>query len=189
MATEITTEQFENVKHVLFGLQKQANVINESVVTIVTRKLLEIYGADAVMSEDAVAKTIESYLIEARDSDSVDDLLVMLIAGEQSLQNIKAIGPTYVDVVQPNPESPKVNFRVCVLGEETLVERNSNVGYKSIDVSPSDTSIREDDDFSTRARKIKDCILPSVPDAVKAEIPDNEYAQALCCAEYYYNHQ
>lgn len=42
------------------------------------------------------------------------------------------------------------------------------------------------DDYATRARKIKDAILPLCPNAVKTEIPDNEYAQALCMAEYYY---
>lgn len=209
-------EQLSNVSHVLFGNQKQASVINAAVVKIVARGLADVSGESCLNTEQSVIETISDYLQTMCDTGVIGDHnLVMLLAGEQSLANLLEVGPKTLHVNQPNPESPKYTFRVGMLGEEPEVDNSAETlgdvfsGMGMLikgagTVTPVDGSgkpvfthhassesttccpYNPTDDFPTRARKIKDAILPLCPNAVKTEIPDNEYAQALCMAEYYY---
>lgn len=196
---EITQEQFDNVKHVLFGNQKQANVINEAVVKIVARGLLEISSSTACDSEDAVVTTLTNYFQTLIDNNQMgNETLVLLTAGEQSLENLRNVGPKVVNVEQPNPESPKFNFRVYMLGEVPDIDRTVTTTTEQPEIKPlretgnapyvysEDNPLYDPtDDFPTRVKKITDAILPLVPDAVKRELSDPT-AQALCCAEYFY---
>jgi hypothetical protein len=121
----------------------------------------------------------------------------MLLAGEQSLANLDAQGPKSVYVEQPNPESPKYLFRIYMLGESPAITRTAEAGNSELNVNQVVTTPAFTDDcpydpmdsYAVRAEKIKKAILPLVPDIVKTEIPDNDYAQALCMAEYYYRHK
>lgn len=190
MDYNLTEEQVLNVKHVLFGNQKQANVTNEAVVKIVARGISEVKGANSLNSESSFVEACRDYLqmvIEAKTTGT--DTLIMLLAGEKSLANLNDIGPKQVYVNQPNPESPKHVFRILMLGQEAEVDMSAedNVIPVSSGASVSTSCPYErDDDIPTKARKIKDAILPLVPDIVKKELAGNEYAQALYEAEYYY---
>ena len=191
---DLTENQVTNVKRVIFGLQKQANVTNEAVVKIVARGLVDVAGASVLDSEESVVEAIRNYLQELVNTNgTMDDTLVMLVAGEKSLANLKELGPKTVYVNQPNEESPKHIFRINMLGESDI-DMSAEEGDYQTPVVTSRPSITPDevysmdDDFYTRARKIKSAILPMVPDAVKENIPDNDWAQALCCAEYFYGY-
>ena len=190
---DLTENQVTNVKRVIFGLQKQANVTNEAVVKIVARGLSEAVGSSCLNTEESVVEGIRGYLQSLVDTyGTPDDTLVMLVAGEASLANLKAVGPKTVYVNQPNEESPKHIFRINMLGDSE-VDMSAEEGEVSAvpTVKPSvtpDEVYDVDDDFYTRARKIKAAILPIIPEAVKENIPDNDWAQALCCAEYYYGY-
>ena len=189
---DLSQKQVDNVKHVLFGNQRQSDVINEAVVKIVARGLLEVGSVSSLDSEDNVVMTIRDYLQNLVDNNQFgNETLVMLVSGEQSLANLKSVGPKVVTYDQPNPDSPKYAFRVIMLGQSENIDMSAMVSAyrQATNVVKADSNddcpYEQDDDFPTRARKIKDAILPLVPNAVKSEIQD-EYAQALCCAEYYY---
>lgn len=192
----LSEQQLTNVTHVLFGNQKQANVINKAVVKIVARGLLDVSNSSCLDSEESVIKAATDYLQSLCDNGfSGSEHFVMLLAGEQSLACLKETGPKMVHVNQPNPESPKYTFRVGMLGEEPDVDNSAELSDTSTGTgilgSSTSASFAEcpyepTDDFATRARKIKDAILPLCPGVVKTEIPNDEYAQALCMAEYYY---
>lgn len=193
MEIQLTEQQVTNVKKVIFGNQKQANVTNEAVVKIIARGISEKHSADVLDSEESFVDACKNYLQSCIDNPTYgDDTLIMLLAGEVSLANIKADGPRVVHVNQPNPESPKFTFRVGMLGEDVGIDMDANSGDNVVsEVKQSrkvniDCPYDKDDDYLTRARKIKDAILPLCPASVKTEIPNDEYAQALCFAEYYY---
>lgn len=194
---KLNDTQFDNLKHVLFGLQKQANVINEAVIIICADGLAEQYGDDIFNSEDAIVESIGKYLnnVMSLGPDHIrgskdDIMLIRLLSGEQSFVNLLVDGPKYVHIEQPNPDSPKRNFRILMLGE--VPEKDRDVVVNKTDTNtakfnPDEKPYDESDDFQTRVDKLRNAILPMVPAAVKAEVPD-EYAQALCCAEYYYRY-
>lgn len=192
---KVNDEFLENVKHVLFGLQKQANVINDAVVSIVASELIAAYGHEAVVSEESVVDGIRTYLEHAITSgiDSIDEQVAKLIAGTQSVANLKMEAPRIVSCEPISDTSPKRAFRVYILGDKPDVEITAEEGSGAINatarpkVSPDEVT-DPNDDFYTRACKLRDAIMPLVSEGVKAEIPDNEFAQALCCAEYYYGY-
>lgn len=188
---DFTENELKSVKNVLFGLQKQSNVTNDSVVYYVASQLKSSFNQQW-STDGEVVELIKKYLDKCINSYMGDDdeLTVALIAGKQSLANIKANKPTIV-VIEPISEtSPKCKIRVNVLGEDPAEEDNTYEAELHNPIAKPtigpDEVYDPSDDFATRARKIKDAILPLIPQGVKEEIPDNEYAQALCCAEYYY---
>lgn len=189
----ISKETLKAIKECLFGLQKQANVINDAVVVLVAKELANS-GYTSFNTSEEVKDVIEKYLqsIITDANVSVNKDFLMLIVGPQGVANIEAVGPKMVYVDKPSVESPKWIFRIHMLGEDAAVEHEAHEGEAAIHVSKPAVSPDEvyspSDDFYTRACKIKDAILPMVPDAVKAEIKDNEFAQALCCAEYFYGY-
>lgn len=193
MYCNLTEQQLTNVKHVLFGKQKQANVINESVVKIVARGISEVSGASVLDSESSFIAAVTSYLTRVIEgSTSGTDTLIMLLCGEQSYANLSEIGPKEVYCHQPNPESPKFIFRILMLGEEPDVDNSAEDGSYSEPAKSSSVNFTDmyekDDDIPTRARKIKDAILTTVPDVVKQELSGNDYAQALYCAQDYFKY-
>lgn len=193
----LTENQVQNVKHVLFGNQKQANVINEAVVKLVARGLCEVSTSSACDSEESVIKAITEYFQTLVDNQTQGNpTLIMLMGGEQSLANLREVGPKVVIAEQPNPESPKYIFRIRMLGVDDgdvdmSAESSETTGseFPAMNTPEVECPYEPTDDFPTRARKIKDAILPLIPDGVKMEIPNDEYAQALCCAEYYYKNK
>jgi len=188
---QLSDEQLSNVSHVLFGNQKQASVINKAVVKIVAKGLINVAGDSCLNSQEAIISTAKGYLQKLCDNGfSGDETFIMLLCGTESLACLKETGPKMVHVNQPNVESPKHNFRVTMLGENPEIDRSaelSDSAASNATALPSSTSCPYEptDDFPTRARKIKDAILPLCPEVLKHELSD-EYAQALCMAEYYY---
>lgn len=193
---QLSENQVTNVKRVIFGLQKQANVTNEAVVKLIARGISRLYGDSVLDTEEGVVSSIQEYLQGCVDKGfAEDETLIMLIAGEKSLAILNEIGPKTVYVDQPSIESPKHIFRINRLGETDVdVDMSAEAG-SMYSVTPSAPTVTPDevysvdDDFYTRARKIKAAILPTIPDAVKENIPDNEWAQTLCCAEYFYGYK
>lgn len=187
------TEKELEIKKLLFGNQKQANAINDAVVSIVT----DLFEKNATPREPGVEpyQAMYNFISEltATGHTLSDDesLFIQLVCGKASYETLKSGVPFIVTCDQPSTESPKYNFRITTLGEEAEEEPDPSTSMHVANkptVGP-DEVYSDDDDFATRARKIKDAILPMVPTGVKAEIPDNEYAQALCCAEYYYGYK
>ena len=188
-----TSEQLQCVKHVLFGKQKQANVTNEAVVKLVAGDLVAWFGGTACLSsEEEVKKSIKVFLQDTVDGKLTgNDTTVLLIAGEQSYNCLKSAGPKVVSVDEPNPDSPKVLFRIYVLGEVPAAEVDS---YVKIGAGPTLTPAKSETadmgseayNYKVRVDNLVKEILPLVPEGVKKELSD-PVAQCLCCAEYYYN--
>lgn len=181
------TEKEMELKKLLFGNQKQANVINDSVVMIAS----EYFYAHTTDTQDmsgAMYKLLQE-ITGADYATEAAELFVKLVCGVNSFNTWKAGVPFIITADQPSTESPKYNFRITPLGEEVVpeTEPEDKLQITGKPLVAPDEVYDERDDFPTRARKIKEAILPLVPASVKAELPDNEYAQALCCAEYYYN--
>lgn len=190
----VTPDMLENVKRVLFGKQKQANVTNEAVVRIVADDLIATIGASCLSSEDAVVDGIKSYLLQNLEGNlKHNDVVLMLIVGEAGHRVITlGEGPRVVSAEQPNAESPKRIFRVYQLGEtpEPIMSGPVFVGGPvltppSSGSTPSSSAV-DQYDYKARVEQLKKDILPLVPDAVKKELSDPT-EQCLCCAEFYYN--
>lgn len=198
----LSAEELQNVKQVIFGLQKQASVQNDAVCVIIAGELTKYYGRDSVSNQDAFIESCRKYLQACIDGTITPDRnAFMLLCGEKSMAKLNEQGPRVVNVEQPSVQSPKLLFRIGMLGEtEANLEENTvapiddsliddMVGVlKGAKNSTMDLDLRisETDSFAVKAEKLKDAIMGCVPDAVKQEIPDNEYAQALCCAEAYF---
>lgn len=195
---KFTPEQLENVKHIMFGKQKQANVTNEAVIKLIANGLVSAYGNYCLDTEESTKNTIKRYVQDTVNDRFVDnDVVILLIVGEQSFNCIKSDGPKTVSVEQPNPESPKVLFRVYALGEvpEAEIESYGRLGAGPQFVSPAEVSTVPNAsgeknltlyDYKARVESLVKEILPLVPDGVKSELSD-PYQQCLCCAEYFYN--
>lgn len=187
----ISASTLKSVKECLFGLQKQANAINDGVVVAVCKELMR-HGYASFNDADEVQEALHELLNKVLASDAtVDETVMMLICGPQSVANLQATGPKTLYIDKPSTESPKWIFRINMLGEDAVVEHEGEVGSQPIPVQKPAVSPDEvtspNDDFQTRADKIRDAIMPMVPDAVKTEVSD-PYAQALCCAEYFYGY-
>lgn len=190
----IAAEELANVKAVLFGNQKQANVINDAVVSIVAQ-YLDSVGQD-MQTEELVITGIQDNLrlIAERGVRKEEEVFVQLVAGHKSYCILKEGSPCVVSVNQPNTESPKHNFRILVLGEEDVEE---GVESKDMDfeagkhfekpAAAPDEVFDPDDSIAEQTRKLKDAIIPMCPPSVKEELAD-EYAQALYCAQAYFSY-
>lgn len=190
----INEEALQNVKSTLFGNQKQANVINDAVVAIVAQ-YLDGEGVDMSTLESTATGIYETLQEVAHTGmTSHGEMFVQLVAGRKSYDVLKEGLPYIVTQNQPNAESPKINFRVIVVGEEEpedVVENGEKDVYTGVKfdkpAAAPDEVLNPDDTVAEQVRKLKDAILPMCPDAVKAEISD-EYAQALYCAQAYFEY-
>lgn len=184
----LTKEQCLNVKHVLFGNQKQANITNEAVVKLVARGILNAKPDCTLGTESEVSLAIQGILEgwvqqNYKAEDPMDEVFIMLVAGEVSLANLKEDAPKYVNVYQPNPESPKYNFRVCKLGEEDPeIDMSATLGDGVSSASTGGTSgidvENNRQDIVAYTEELKNRIISVAPESVKAEF-GNDYAAAL----------
>jgi len=190
----ISAENLQNVKAILFGNQKQANVINDAVVAIVAQ-FLDGKGAD-MSTQNVTAESIYMTLKECAETglSKENETFIQLVAGRKSYAVLKEGVPFIVSQNQPNVDSPKYNFRILEVGTEDVEDEVENgekemyagMRFERPAASP-DEVINPDDTIAEQTRKLKDAILPMCPEAVKTEIPD-EYAQALYCAQAYFSY-
>lgn len=152
----VTDTQLTNVKHILFGNQKQANVINESVASIVARHLVESGFESALNSEadimEAIKSTLDKYIESPETLDGKGKMFVMLTAGEQSLANIASAAQNenaIATVVYLGVDgSPKVNYRVHLDVKPAEIERDAVIG--DISSKPAfDKDLKGDDKDDT----------------------------------------
>lgn len=188
----LTAEHLDCIKQVLFGQQKQANVINDSVVKIVARELAAVVSASNITSIDEADDAILQYLrgVVAGELQYDEDAFI-LIAGEVSLANAKSGMPVTVTAEAASETSTKVNYRVSVMGEEAAEVDMSAEAGKPASAMPDlpisgEVKKTQVSDFRTKAEQLRAAILPLVPDAVKQELAGDEYAQCLVCAEQYF---
>ena len=182
----------ENIKKVLFGNQRQADAINDAVVNFIGNFIAD-NNVGSVATEDAVIDTISEYLSRCIDRPEIaNELVIRFITGDMGYANLKSGAPLSLSVKQPNIESPKLLFRIVVFGDDPVVPIKTpaptftgEVVDDSAASVTADKKVEGTETFAERAERIKKEILPIVPDAVRREVTD-EYAQALCCAEYYY---
>jgi hypothetical protein len=176
------------IKHVLFGLQKQANVINDAVVTLVAKELASKMDVVNLSTTGAVDLEIQKYVAGCMAKTiSYDENILMLIVGEQSVANMSCGEPITLVAENISDTSPKMLYRIAVLGKEADIERPVELGDTTVVREPM-TPMITPDGFWERACAIRDRILPTVPQAVKDEINGNEFAQCLVCAEQYFKY-
>lgn len=190
----INEAALQNVKATLFGNQKQANVINDSVVAIVAQYL---DGASVNMdTQESTAEGIHSVLTSVAHNgmDKDGEMFVQLVAGRKSYDVLKEGLPYIITQNQPNVDSPKYNFRILVVGEEDpedVVENGEKDVYTGVKfdrpAAAPEEVLNPEDTIAEQVQKLKDAILPMCPEAVKSEIQD-EYAQALYCAQAYFEY-
>lgn len=181
----LTEEQLLNVRHVVFGNQKQASVQIEAVVQMIAIGITEASNEHACDSEESFAQACADYLQTLIDNNQSGNIeLVCLLAGVKSLEVLNTPGPKVLKVDQPNPESPKYTFRVYPLGqvpESMDVTANVSTGM-FYQTGATDNSEYTTEDMMQYAIAIKDNLLKICPDAIKKELSDNEWAQALVAA-------
>lgn len=190
-------EHLNNIESCLFGQQRQASVINGAVVKIVARELLVVMGFKTSSSIDEANSQIIAYLHQAENDPNkrCDDSVIMLIAGEQSLANVESGELTTLSVTNISDTSTKRNYRILLDGQEPDIDMSGAEGSAPVSTTnvskEGATGIGKQDpnaDFYTQAKQLLEAIRPLIPDAVKTEIPDNEYAQALVCAQSYFEY-
>lgn len=193
---QFSINHLDNIKQVIFGLQKQANVTNVAVVKLIARELSSTLGFASSSSTEEVGKAIEEYLnkVISKEISDYNEDVVMLIVGEESLANMKSGSPVCLYSEPISDTSPKCIYRIAILGEETAIdnsgeldvaETGSGLGPKVISgVAPNraDGSI----DFRKMAEDLKHAILPNVPTRVKEDLAGDEYAQCLVCAKQFF---
>lgn len=192
ITTTFSERHLDNIKQLIFGQQKQANVINDAVVKIIARELAEKEGKDDFFTIDDVEFAITEYLKGAVAGNAYDETAMMLIVGEQSLANLKSGDLVSVSAETASETSTKVNFRIRPLsGEDEAVDVSGVRGNTGTVDKPHAVTLSElppNATFQTEVDALRDKLLPLVPDAVKAEVAD-PYAQALFAAKSYYNMQ
>lgn len=182
----------ENIKKVLFGNQRQADVINDAVVNFIGNFIVD-NNVGSIANEGAVIDTISEYLSRCIDRPEIaNELVIRFITGDMGYANLKSGAPLSLSVEKPNPESPKVLFRIVVFGNAPGTSTKTSTPTFTGEVvgeSTASTTVNKKvegtETFAERAERIKNEILSIVPCEVRREVTD-EYAQALCCAEFYY---
>lgn len=185
-----TVSNNDDLKRVLFGLQKQANAINDGVVEIVAM-VLDKLGADRSSEEacvNSIKETLEKILrSEVSREDVLIKVFVILTAGVCSWDVLDECVPATVLVNRPSQDSPKFIFRVTNISESmSLFDEQTEIEIKQSQPPTVETTMLPSETFAGQAKRALDSILPCVPNAVKQEIPGNVWAQALCCAEAFY---
>ncbi len=185
-----------NIKALLFGQQKQASVINDAVVKLVARELSSTFGIDDTLDIDDAHAKIMSYLFACVNGGvTYTDDTLMLIVGEVGLANLKSGEDVVVSESDASETSTKKYYRINVKGADAAVDNTGELGTGSLrggSTAPeavTPTNVDRNADFWTQAQQLKAAIQPLVSDAVKAEIPNDEFAQCLVCAEQYFNYK
>lgn len=184
----LTPEQCNNVKHVIFGNQKQANVTNEAVVKLIAREIVKEEPSCQMSTEvdvmTAIQHILERWIQNGYDAVETDEeTFVALVAGEVSLSILRSDGPKYVNVSQPSPDSPKYNFRIYRLGEgEPEVDMSAEMSssrptYTMASGSGIDVENNRQD-IVAWTEELKNKIISVAPESVVHEF-NNDYAAAL----------
>lgn len=197
MYQPLAESQKEVVKDVLFGKQKQANVINDGVVAIVGRGIAEATSGDAALSSELnFVDAVQSFLQTSVDNGKpVNAMILMLLGGEESLLCLQEEGPKTIICESAGPDTPKYRFGICMLGASPEPSPKSlGMGTGSFDgmmnppesapvgeFKPEDMSYTAQRDFLIKA------IVPLVPEAVKEEL-SSPVEQALVGSQWYFKH-
>lgn len=190
--SNLSETQLENVKHVLFGNQRQANVINEAVTFIVAGTLSELRGKESLDSEQSVVMSINSYLQEAVDGNIVpDETFILLTAGTQSLQCLKSDGEKMASAENPDPESPKYLFRIHLVddAEQSDISRPTQFTVRTGDrpvLPESDNKFSVGETAQQKVDRLTKELSELCPEAVMQELGGDAKSAAIFVAEAYY---
>lgn len=180
------------LKEVLFGQQKQSNDLNETVTRMIYNDLMQKgYNVKGVSDEDhqGVFKSIEQYINGVIQGKHQPDDIFELIAGRKSVQVIKEGGPCILSMSSVSDESTKIKFRVLSLTDHIESEHELEERAKLV-ATPTETVKQPLDDsryYASMAEKLKNKILPTVPEIAKKELAGNDYAIALSCVVHYFD--
>lgn len=189
------TDRELEVKKLLFGNQKQANVINDAVATIVCRTFYNLppedrAGNDLNEQMYAAIQATVSFITSGEKVSPDGRTFIMLTCGADALALLSSGTPYIVNMWQPSIESPKWNFRIAPLGVNEQVEEESHDESAPVGkplVGP-DEVYSDNDSLAQRVEKIKNAIVPMAPQSAMAELGNDEYKVALCYAEYFYGY-
>lgn len=178
------------VKAVLFGKQKQANVINDGVVAIVGRGIAEATSGESALADEAsFVEAVSSFLQTSVDTmRPVNGTVLMLIVGEQGMLNLQADGPKTVFVESAGPDTPKYNFGIYPLGETPEAEPAPVAAVPVGDMpkfTPETQKKFEDMSYTAQRDFLIQKIVPLVPEPVKQEL-SSPVEQALVGAQWYF---
>lgn len=194
MYQPLTEAQKEVVKAVLFGKQKQANVINDGVVAIVGRGIAEATtGESALSTELNFVNAVTAFLDKCIDDGKpVNSVILMLLGGEQSLLALQEDGPKTVIAESAGPDTPKYHFGISKIGamsEATPADLGMGTASASTEDMPKQSSepgfIPDDLSYTAQRDFLIKKIVPLVPEAVKAEL-SSPVEQALVGAQWYF---
>lgn len=192
MYEPLSEAQKEVVKAVLFGKQKQANVINDGVVAIVGKGIAEATSGSSVLeSEPAFIDAVESFLKTCVETGRpVNSMILMLLGGEQSLLCLQNEGPKTIICESAGPDTPKYHFGICMLGSMPETAPAEIEGESApVDDRPKFTQEEqkkfEDMSYAAQCDYLIQKITPLVPEAVKKEL-SVPAEQALVGAQWYF---
>lgn len=179
------------LKEILFGQQKQSDDLNSTVTRMIYNALAEKgYNVKGDFTDDyvGVAASVESYINDVVAGKHPVDDIFELIVGRKSVEVVKQGAPCVVTKQSVSDESTKIKFRVIsiddsITGENKLEEVATTTVKSSIpEFVPDDSRY-----YYTMAEKLKNKILPTVPEKAKEELAGNDYAIALSCVMHYFD--
>ncbi len=193
---ELTPERLDNVKHVLFGNQKQANVINDAVAQIVAEGVAELTDVGSLDSEDFFIGAVYDLLTNVVNGTArMPEKLMALICGYESVKFYNESGPKIVTKDIPNPESPKVLFRIYPLGANDASTENKKVvaGESGTEIThtvkemPPEVKVTRDENAYEHVQVLISKLAPLCPSAPARELGGDKILCALYASEYYFS--
>ena len=187
LVAKIYVVQLNILHEILFGKQKQASVQNDAVTRIIASSMHSIYGDSFFDSSATMCEGIVKFLQDAVDNGLKpnDKIVMMLIAGEDSVRRLNNEGPKLIMDDQPSPDSPKHYFRVAMMGDMSGPGSGMDVGNFEEKMNPPqepiekpsgvDTSISYNKD-ATYADIVKELVAeyaPLAPESAKAELSND----------------
>lgn len=177
----VTPEVLEIATHVLFGNQKQANVQNVAVASIVVEEVAKECGANSVSSESTFVTSVTEFLNRCATNAVTQSqyLACKLLVGVKAVDVLTSGQPVEIVAESAGDNTPKYYFFV-----HTKEEVKEVTHYVRACASADDTSEVIDDSIQGKVDAMRDKLITLVPDVIKAELNNNDYACALWATQY-----
>lgn len=188
----VNASAFENVRHVIFGKQKQASVQNDAVVRIIASTLLSKVGSDSLLTENSVITAVTQYITDTINGDTkLDEVAVSLILGVNAMKRIKSLEKNLeVCCEQPNPESPKIRFYLTTsapVDKSEVMEAMTDEEFAMKMNPPVRSTESRDLSLREQAEIIRDKLLEVASPVTASEIDDDNLTAIYTSRAYFTN--
>ena len=176
--------KLQNLKDVLFGQQKQSNALNETCTRMIYRMLTsQGYVLDGTYEK--VIEELSRYAQDVINGKHRPSEIFEMICGRTAVLIVEQNIPCQFSTSPLSDESTKIIFSVTAVGAD--VKDAPLPASKPIPVTENVTTVVDGEGhYLSIANRLRDKIVPTVPQAAKDELGNNDYAIALSCVPAYF---